>query len=151
MNTIEQQRPSGRRPEGLCHSISSSRAHDVSESCCFVPLLSQHGTRFRPLIDGSIAPDELYRTSYNRDAADGLLRCERYSARVSDESVLFPRHAPPRAGPRLLREVSCRLHLARMVWQREHGIFGTVFLSYIRASAALPRSGHRGHSAQPGL
>ena len=47
-------------------------------SCTIVPLQSERVARSRPLIDGWIAPEELYPTSYHREAVDGLPCGNRY-------------------------------------------------------------------------
>ena len=81
-STIEHQQPSGRRPEGCCHSIASWLAVRLHGECQnvggFVPLLARDVGARRSLIAGSIAPSELYRTSYHRHAVDGLPRRHRY-------------------------------------------------------------------------
>ena len=80
--TWECQKPSGLRPEGCCHSISSwlgVRLHGECQNVgTWVHLLARDDGARRSLIAGTIAPDELYRTSYHRHAVDGLPIGNRY-------------------------------------------------------------------------
>ena len=85
-STVEQQRPSGRGPEGCHHSISSAGTVGVLAECQnvggFVPLLARDVGARRSLIAGWMARDELYPTSYRRHAVDGLPIGNRYRTRV---------------------------------------------------------------------
>jgi len=45
-------------------------------------------------------PSELHPTTKRFHGMDGLRRRQAHKTAVSDESVGFPRHTPPRAGPR---------------------------------------------------
>ena len=69
-----------------------------------VPISLDENRLRRCSIAGTIALDKLYRTSYITGKQRTDCRAEiGTEARVWDESLLFPRHTPPRAGPRLQR------------------------------------------------
>ena len=82
MNTIEHQRPSGRRPEGLCHSISSSigvRLHAEWQNVgTCVPLLARDLVLFASLLVRALGLDTSEGTHYHRHVTDGLLFGNRY-------------------------------------------------------------------------
>ena len=71
---MEQQQPSGRRPEGFCHSIrcsvSARRLRELHLSCTVVPLLRQRDARLRPLLDVAPALDAPEGYVHHQDAAD---------------------------------------------------------------------------------
>ena len=72
-------RSSTRRLQPLKHILGGLRLHAECQNIGgFVPLLARDVRARRSLIAGSIAPSELYRTSYHRHAVDGLPRRHRY-------------------------------------------------------------------------
>ena len=72
-------RSSTRRLQPLQHILGGLRLPAECQNIGgFVPLLARDVGARRSLIAGSIAPSELYRTSYHRHAVDGLPRRHRY-------------------------------------------------------------------------
>ena len=83
------------------HILGGLRLHAKCQNIGgFVPLLAGDVRARRSLIAGSIAPSELYRTSYHRHAVDGLPSRHRYKTRVSDESYSSSRGSGWTEGPR---------------------------------------------------
>ena len=93
MNTIEHQRPSGRRPEGLCHSISSSvgvRLHAEWQNVgTSVPLLARDLVLFASDQDVALALEVSQGYVYHRHVTDGLPSGNRYRTACLRRIVTF--------------------------------------------------------------
>ena len=102
--TWECQKPSGLRPEGCCHSILFQLGVRLHGECqnvgALVHLLACGLQLFASLQVRSLGPSGAEGSHHERHAVDGLPCGNRYRRACLGKSVLFPRHTPPRAGPR---------------------------------------------------
>ena len=104
-STVEQQRPSGRGPEGCHHSISSAGTVGVLAEWQNVATFSDPEIHYvtSNLKKLFVVPRAIAScVGLRRDFSAWTERRvgNRVALRVWDESVGFPRHAQPRAGPR---------------------------------------------------
>ena len=105
--TWECQKPSGLRPEGCCHSISFGSADACTANgqmsalqCVYLSWLeiSSFLRRSKCVPSGSTPPRARTMSGMPWTDCRAAIGTQ---PRVSDESILIPRHTPPKAGPRL--------------------------------------------------
>ena len=107
LSSVEQQQPSGRRPEGCSHSNTSSAASACTPNGKMSPLFwtctltTTSSAESADVVGCAIASSIQLRRAFTTWTERRVGNPAR--PRVWEKSMVFPRHTPLRAGPRPIR------------------------------------------------